>query len=214
MDEHKTEIDVVLIKKENRQFMRYVKAIRGRFQHALVIAERCEDQEAMWRKSYKLMNVGEPNLWGHFNDGVIKACDEVCWKNEGGKEKEIHGGGMKRRRRQIQGRKMHTRRCDGTVLRTIKGGIKEKEKNWPNRMSKLVKGLKTDSKGGRCMWESNGKPGFSEKERGYVWKDYMERIMNIGWVQVEEVWRLWLPEPDVSRSCLGGVVSCCMVYFP
>ena len=31
---------------------------------------------------------------------------------------------------------------------------------------------------GRCMRESNGKLYFSEKERGKVWKDYMERIMN------------------------------------
>ena len=21
-----------------------------------------------------------PNLWEHFKDGVLKACDEVCWK--------------------------------------------------------------------------------------------------------------------------------------
>ena len=48
-------------------------------------------------------------------------------------------------------------------------------------MLRLVKGLKTDSKeveGGRCMRGSDGKQCFSEKERGKVWKDYMERIMN------------------------------------
>ena len=45
----------------------------------------------------------------------------------------------------------------------------------------LVKGLKTDSmevEGGRCMIGSDGKLCFSEKERGNVLKDYMERITN------------------------------------
>ena len=43
-------------------------------------------------------------------------------------------------------------------------------------MFRLVNGLKTCSKvveGG-----SDGKMCFSEKERGKVWKNYMERIMN------------------------------------
>ena len=44
-----------------------------------------------------------------------------------------------------------------------------------------MNGLKTDSKeveGGRCMRGSDGKLCFSEKERGKVWKDYAEGIMN------------------------------------
>ena len=48
-------------------------------------------------------------------------------------------------------------------------------------MIRLVKGLRIDSKeveGGRCMRESDEKFCFGEKERGKVWKDYMERIMN------------------------------------
>ena len=50
-----------------------------------------------------------------------------------------------------------------------------------NGMFRLVKRLKTNSKdvdGGRCMIGSYGKQCFSEMERGKVWKDYMERIMN------------------------------------
>ena len=53
--------------------------------------------------------------------------------------------------------------------------------NCPYGMFRPVKGLKTDSKeveGGRCMRGSDEKLCFSEKERGKVWKDYMERIMN------------------------------------
>ena len=53
--------------------------------------------------------------------------------------------------------------------------------NCQNGMLRLVRGQKTDSKeveSGRCMKGSDGKLCFSEKERGKVWKDYMERIMN------------------------------------
>ena len=43
------------------------------------------------------------------------------------------------------------------------------------------KGWKADSKeveGGRCMRGRDGRLFFGKKERGKVWKDYMERIMN------------------------------------
>ena len=51
----------------------------------------------------------------------------------------------------------------------------------PYGMLRLVKGQKTDSKeveGGRCMRGSEEKLHFCEKERGKVWKDNMERILN------------------------------------
>ena len=39
-------------------------------------------------KVIKLVDVGVPNLWGHLEDGVLKACDEVCmmkrWKRSKG----------------------------------------------------------------------------------------------------------------------------------
>ena len=48
-------------------------------------------------------------------------------------------------------------------------------------MLRLVKELKIDGKeveGRRSMRGSDGKLCFIEKERGKVWKDYMERIIN------------------------------------
>ena len=51
-------------------------------------------------KVSKLVDVGAPNLWGHFMDGVLMACEEVC--------------GWKRRRRSK----------GDTVLRSIRGGVK------------------------------------------------------------------------------------------
>ena len=51
----------------------------------------------------------------------------------------------------------------------------------PNGMFRLVRGLNTESKEvelGRCMRECDGKLCFSEKKRGKVWTDYIERNMN------------------------------------
>ena len=48
-------------------------------------------------------------------------------------------------------------------------------------MFRLVRRLKTGSKdiaGGRCMRGSDAKLCFSVKERGKVWKDYIQRILN------------------------------------
>ena len=51
----------------------------------------------------------------------------------------------------------------------------------PNKVFKLVKSMKKDGKdveGGICMRGSHGRLNFSEKDRGRVWKEHMERIMN------------------------------------
>ena len=29
---------------------------------------------------FKVVDVGAPNLWGHFWDGALMVCDEVCGK--------------------------------------------------------------------------------------------------------------------------------------
>ena len=50
-----------------------------------------------------------------------------------------------------------------------------------NKVFKLVKSMKKDGKdveGGRCMRGSDGRLNFIEKDRGRVWKEHMERIMN------------------------------------
>ena len=35
-----------------------------------MFGERCDDQE----KVIKLVDIGMPNLWRHFKDGVLEAC--------------------------------------------------------------------------------------------------------------------------------------------
>ena len=73
--------------------------------------------------------------------------------------------------------------------------------NCSNGMDMIVKGLKIVSKeveGGRCMRGSDGRLRFCEKERGKVWKDYMERIMN-----EENDW-----DHNMEGDAVEGLVVC------
>ena len=84
-------------------------------------------------------------MLGHFKDGFLKTCDDVCVGRRGGRRirevKEILGGGMKRLRRQFLGRKMHTRPCVSIILRRIIGGrkqIKQFQKQWERRLKRRL----------------------------------------------------------------------------
>ena len=153
-------------------------------------------------KVIRLVDVGVSNLWGHFKDGVLKACDEVSGMNMAWRSKGDTWWWNEEVKKAVSERK-HTRQCVKTVLRRIRGGIKawrikqrkQFHKQWERRRKRrrlnykkiyknwifrLAKGLKTNSKaeGGWCMRGTDGKLYFCEKERGIVWKNYTERIMN------------------------------------
>ena len=52
----------------------------------------------------------------------------------------------------------------------------------PNEVFKLVKFMRKDGKdinGGGCMKDKDGRLVVSEKDRGRLWKDHMEMIMNV-----------------------------------
>ena len=56
------------------------------------------------RKKFKdkvkeLVNTKAKDLWVSFKDGVLRACKELCGKNEGGSE-DAHGGGMRKCKKQ------------------------------------------------------------------------------------------------------------------
>ena len=81
-----------------------VKAMPVVFQHALVVADinkkklrnvmrkTCAERRKISllidllignqfeEKVIDLVDVGLPNLLGHFKDGILEACNEVCWK--------------------------------------------------------------------------------------------------------------------------------------
>ena len=156
-------------------------------------------------KVIKLVDIRAPNLWGHFKNGVLKACVEVCGKKSGRSKGDTRGwneevmeavSGMK------EAYKAMCQYCTEENKRRLKAMREKVEEaltelqNCPYGMFRIVKGLKTDSKdveGG-----SDGKLCFSEKERGKVWKDYIERRMN-----EENDW-----DHNVEGDAVEGPVVC------
>ena len=66
---------------------------------------------------------------------------------------------------------------------------------------RFVRSIKRDGRdveGSRCMRGKDGKLNFSEKDRGRVWKEHMERIMN-----EENEW-----DQMVETSVVEGPVEC------
>ena len=151
----------------------------------------------------ELMSTGRPDSWGSFKEGVLKACDEVCgkgrnrrdigktwWWSEEVKEaiarkkdalKEMRKNDTEENKARYKNMK---NRAKKVVARAMRGEaekrLSELSEN-PNKVFKLVKKMKKDGKdveGGRCMRGSDGKLSFSEKDRGRVWKEHMEKIMN------------------------------------
>ena len=127
-----------------------MKATPGEFHHALVIVDidkqkirkvvkkACAGRrkisllkDVKIRKQFKekvikLVDVGVPNLRGHFKDGVLKACDEVCGKEMWRRSK----GDTWRCNEEVReavSRKKHTRQCVKTVLMRYKS-MKNKAK--------------------------------------------------------------------------------------
>ena len=123
-----------------------------------------------------------PTLWRHFKDRVLEACDEVCgtkrgrrskgntwWWNEEVKEavsrkKEAHKAmcqnSTAENKRRYKGMKNKANKAVTKGMRMNEEEAFTELNNCPNRMFRLVRGLKTDSKeieGGRCMRGSDGK---------------------------------------------------------
>ena len=70
----------------------------------------------------------------------------------------------------------------------------------PNEAYKFMKTLKREGKdvrGGRCMKGRDGKLRFSEEDRGKIWKEYMEDLMN-----KENDW-----DQDVKSEVIEGPIE-------
>ena len=96
--------------RKNRRFIRNVMESPGKILHTLVIADMdkreisqvvtntCAERrqitlliDAKISKRFdenvtELVDVGAPNLRGHFKDGILRAFDEVCGKKRGGRK--------------------------------------------------------------------------------------------------------------------------------
>ena len=73
----------------------------------------------------------------------------------------------------------------------------------PNEVFKLVKFMRKDEKdinGGGCMKDKDGRLVVSEKDRGKLWKDHMEKIMNVEneWDQMAKADMVEGPDEEVT----------------
>ena len=155
------------------------------------------------RRVGELVNVDDPDLWNCFKKGVLKACDEVCgkkkgrrdqggtwWWNEEVKEaiarkKDAYKELGKNRTEENKARyKNMKNRAKKVVAKAMKKEAEQEVRDLcenPNKVYKSLRLMKQegrDVEGGRCMRGSDGRLNFSEKDRGRVWKEHMERIMN------------------------------------
>ena len=113
-----TEIDFVLVGKEKRKYLRDVKVIPGELHHRLLVVDvekrklkksKKKSKRVRWRvwklkeKEVKeefeqrvvgLVDTEAVDLWGSYENGVLKACDKLCGKTKGREIRETHGGGM------------------------------------------------------------------------------------------------------------------------
>ena len=62
-------------------------------------------------------------MWGHFEDEVLKACDEVCGKKRDRRSKGDTWWWNEEVKEAVSGKK-HTRQCVNAVLHRISGGMK------------------------------------------------------------------------------------------
>ena len=104
---NKTEIDILLVGKGNRKYLRDVKVIPGELQHRLVVTDlvkkrmkkvvrkKAIERRKVWKlkeddtrarfegRVGELVSADARDLWKCFKEGVLKACDEVCGKKKG-----------------------------------------------------------------------------------------------------------------------------------
>ena len=130
---------------------------------------------------------------------MLKAFDEVCEKTIGrrdqgdmwwwnkdvkgaiARKKDLHKEMCKSGTEANKARYKNMKNWAKVVAKAMKETAERELREHSNKVFKLVKSMKKDGKDverGRCMRGSNGRLNFSEIDRGRVWKEYMERIMN------------------------------------
>lgn len=248
---NETEIDFVLVDKEKRKFLKDIKVFPGELQHRLVVVDVDKrkvkkvvrkvalERRNVWklkeeetRKKFEarvgeLVETDASDLWGCYKEGLLQACDEICgkkkgrrdrrdtgWWNEEVKEaiarkkeayKEMRKNGTEESKVKYKRLKKQAKKVVAKAMKKeTEKGMSELKEN-PNSVYKIVKAMKKDGRdvaGGRCMRGSDGKLNFSERDRGKVWKEHMEKIMNEEneWDQEVEADLVEGPVERVSRE--------------
>ena len=99
-----------------RNIVRKACTDRGR----IILLKDLKIRKRFDEKVIKSVDIGVSNLWDISRMELLRHVMTCV-----GEEKEKYGGRMKRRRWQLQKSEMHIKRCVGTILRSVRGGIKE-----------------------------------------------------------------------------------------
>ena len=152
-------------------------------------------------------------MWGSYKNGVLKACDELCGKT---KAKDDRGNtwwwneqvknAIDRKKKAFKLWCMNRsaenenkyRKARNETKKVIAKAMRQEAEEMnvlctkPNDVFKFVKFMRKEGRdidGGGCMKDKDGRLVVSEKDRGKLWKEHMEKIMNVEneWDQMIEV---------------------------
>ena len=87
-------------------------------------AERCEEREAISRKSNQISWCWSAKFVWTFQECGFRGMWWGVWEEEGEEKEDTWWWNEEVRGRKFQGRKTHTRQCVWILLRRIRGGMK------------------------------------------------------------------------------------------
>ena len=201
---------LVVVDVEERKLKKSVKKSKRVRWRVWELQEK-EIKEEFERRVVELVDAEAVDLWESYKNGVLKACDDLCGKTKGRRDQENTWWWNEQVKEAIDRKKKAFKtwcknRTRKVVAKAMKQAAEEDMKvlyNKSNDVFKLVKFMRRDGKdinGGGCMKDKDGRLVVSEKDRGKLWKDHMEKIMNVEneWDQMAEADMVEGPVEEVT----------------
>ena len=162
----------------------------------------------------KLVDIDSKDLWGSYKNGVLKESDELCektkargdWGNTWWWNEQVMDAIDRKKKaftlwctnRSAENKSKYRKARNETKIVIAKVMRKEAEEEMnalctkPNDFFKFVKFIRKEGRGidgGGIMKDKDGRLVVSEKDRGELWKEHMEKIMNMEneWDQMVEI---------------------------
>ena len=215
---------LVVVDVEGRKLKKSVKKSKRVRWRVWKLQEK-EIKEEFERRVVELVDAEAVDLWESYKNGVLKACDDLCGKTKGRRDQGNTWWWNKQVKEAIDRKKKAFKtwcknrsaenksnyrkarnRTRKVVAKAMKQAAEDEMKvlyNKSNDVFKLVKFMRRDGKdtnGGGCMKDKDGRLVVSEKDRGKLWKDHMEKIMNVEneWDQMAEADMVEGPVEEVT----------------
>ena len=215
---------LVVVDVEERKLKKSVKKSKRVRWRVWKLQEK-EIKEEFERRVVELVDAEAVDLWESCKNGVLKACDDLCGKTKGRRDqgntwwwnklvkeaidrkKKAFKTWCKNRSAENKSNYRKARnRTKKVVAKAMKQAAEEEMKVLyykSNDIFELVKFMRRDGKdinGGGSMKDRDGRLVVSEKDRGKLWKDHMEKIMNVEneWDQMAEADMVEGPVEEVT----------------